>query len=87
MADEPQPLGVFERPGTSIRRLAQILLDLHRCRHGRLPGDPCGDCNGTSVGNALLPPGTVIGHTRHGDAIVVPSWGSHNDPQAWIQRP
>lgn len=62
------------------------MLDLHRCEHGRLQGDPCLSCDGPSRGNALIPPGTTIGHTLYGDEIVVPSWEDHNDPEKWVRR-
>lgn len=65
--------------------LARILLDLHRCEHGRLEGDNCFSCGGPSTGNLLLPPGMQIGHTLYGDRIVVPSWEEHNDPKKWVQ--
>ncbi len=67
-------------------RLARVLLDLHRCQHGRLEGDPCLTCGGLSAGNGLLPPGAVIGHDRYGDPIVMPSMDDHNDPRAWVRR-
>lgn len=63
--------------------LARLLLDLHRCEHGRTQGDPCFGCEGPSTGNLLLPPGTLIGHTVHGNPITVPSGAEHNDPKAW----
>jgi hypothetical protein len=69
-----------------VRGLASLLLDLHRCQHGRLEGDPCGGCDGTSTGNRLLRPGMTIGHTLYGDAIVMPSWENHNDPAEWVQQ-
>jgi len=65
--------------------LERILLDLHRCEHGRLAGDECLSCGGPSAGNLILPPGTLIGHTLYGDRIVVPSIQDHNDPESWIQ--
>ena len=69
------------------RALARLLLDLHRCEHGRTKGDPCFGCNGASTGNLLLPPGTVIGHTVHGHRITVPTWENHNEAKAWTQGP
>jgi hypothetical protein len=80
MADE-EP-----RKGRRIRSLEKILLDLHRCEHGRLQGDPCLTCGGPSAGNRIIPPGTVIGHTLYGEPIVVPSWEDHNDPEKWVSR-
>lgn len=65
--------------------LGRILLDLHRCEHGRLEGDQCLSCGGSSQGNQLLRPGTLIGHTLYGDRIVVPSIEDHNEPGNWIQ--
>lgn len=80
MADSGRPQDVLNS------RLARILLDLHRCEHGRLEGDPCLSCGGPSAGNQVVRPGSVIGHTRHGDEIVVPSWENHNDPESWVRR-
>lgn len=65
--------------------LARLLLDLHRCEHGRQQGDHCLSCGGPSTGNLLLPPGMHIGHTLYGDRIVVPPWEEHNDPKKWVQ--
>lgn len=65
--------------------LARILLDLHRCEHGRLEGDHCLSCGGPSTGNLFLRPGTHIGHTLYGHEIVVPSWEDHNEPKKWVQ--
>lgn len=65
--------------------LAKVLLDLHRCEHGRLEADPCLGCGGMSAGNTIIPPGTVIGHNRYGDEIVVPPWEDHNEPKKWVQ--
>ena len=65
--------------------LARLLLDLHRCEHGRLEGDHCLSCGGPSTGNLLLSPGTHIGHTLYGDRIVVPAWEDHNDPKKWVK--
>lgn len=67
-----------------ISRLGRMMLDLHRCEHGRQEGDPCLSCQGPSKGNPLLKPGTVIGHTVHGEAIVVPPVEGHNDPKNWL---
>lgn len=80
MADTGRPQDVLNS------RLARILLDLHRCEHGRLEGDPCLPCGGPSAGNQVVRPGSVIGHTRYGDEIVVPSWENHNDPESWVRR-
>jgi hypothetical protein len=81
VADERQV-----RAGDVTGKLARLLLDLHRCEHGRLQGDPCLACGGPSGGNRLLPPGTTIGHTRYGDKIVVPLWEDHNDPLKWVEQ-
>lgn len=67
-------------------RLAQILLDLHRCEHGRQQGDDCSGCGGHSRGNLLLRPGSVIGHTLYGQEIGIPAWEDHNDPEKWVRR-
>lgn len=78
MADRPREQDVING------RLARILLDLHRCEHGRLEGDPCLSCGGPSVGNRIMPPGSTIGHNRYGDSITVPSIEGHNDPKNWL---
>lgn len=67
-------------------KLAKLLLDLHRCKHGRLEGDPCVTCDGPSVGNEMLRPGMTIGHTLYGEPITVPSVEDHNDPRKWVTR-
>lgn len=67
-------------------KLAAVLADLDRCRHGRHQGDPCGpadDCDGTSAGNPWLRPGMVIGHGLRGDEIVMPDRDHKHDPAAW----
>jgi hypothetical protein len=66
--------------------LAAVLLDLDRCIHGRHDGDPCFDCEGgVSLGNRIIPPGTVLGHGLSGpeDLIVMPSRGKKHDLRAW----
>lgn len=69
------------------RELAQVLMDLDRCEHGRHAADSCTDCpDGQSTGNALLPPGTVIGTGRRKTKIVVPSPDRRRDPTAWRMR-
>lgn len=76
-----------DRPEAVYARLARLLMDLHRCEHGRHEGDSCFSCeDGTSNGNLLLPPGTVIGHTLYGHVIVVPPWEDHNDPEKWVRE-
>lgn len=57
------------RDGDRFRRL---VADLSRCQHGRHRGDVCSACGGSSVGNTLLPPGTVVGHDISGRPYVVP---------------
>ncbi|MEV4324300.1 hypothetical protein AB0J37_18870 [Microbispora rosea] len=64
--------------------LAQILMDLDRCEHGRHAAESCTGCpDGQSTGNQLLPPGTVIGTGRRSTKIVVPSPDRRRDPTAW----
>lgn len=67
-------------------KFARLLMDLHRCEHGRHEGDDCLDCGGRSTGNLLLQPGSVIGHTVHGLEIAVPAWEDRNEPGAWVRR-
>lgn len=64
---------------------ARLMMSLHRCEHGRHGGDECLGCGGSSTGNLLLPPGTVIGHTLYGNEIVVPALENHNDPLKWVR--
>lgn len=65
-------------------KLAQILMDLDRCEHGRHAADPCFACpGGHSTGNLLLPPGTRIGTDLYGRAIVVPPTDQRHEPKAW----
>lgn len=64
--------------------LGAILLDLDRCQHGRHQGDDCFGCDGgRSVGNPLLPPGTVIGYDISGRPYTVPERGDRHDPAMW----
>lgn len=67
-----------------VGRFGRILLDLHRCEHGRTEGDQCLGCGGPSQGNPLLPPGTAIGHTANGEPIIMPSREDRDDPNAWL---
>lgn len=67
-------------------KFARILMDLHRCEHGRHEGDDCLGCDGRSTGNLLLRPGSVVGHTVHGLEIVIPDWEDHNRPEKWVRR-
>lgn len=75
----------------------EMVLNLDRCPHGRHFGDTCagwrgpglfeGGCRGgTSLGNPLLPPGTVLGNAwRHNGHYQVPAHtDDHNKPEAWI---
>lgn len=69
-------------------KMAQLLADLNRCEHGRHETDACYSCEGgISHGNLILPVGTVIGHTVHGDEIVIPSWDDWHDTKKWVRRP
>lgn len=72
-------------------QLAQVLLDLDRCIHGRHPQDPCFSCpSGQSAGNPHLRPGQVIGYGLSGVPITVPDRdrGQHPaNPQDWFTRP
>lgn len=68
-------------------RLAQILMDLDRCEHGRHAADRCFGCpDGQSTGNLLLPPGTRIGTDVYGQPIVVPPVDQRRNPKAWRTR-
>lgn len=70
-----------------LTKLARILLDLHRCEHGRPEGGPCLSCSGPPVGSTFIPPGATTGHARHGDPIVAPPVEGHNGPESWVRRP
>lgn len=64
--------------------LAQVLLDLDRCQHGRHVVDPCPACpGGHSAGNPCLRPGLVIGHGPDGTLIRVPLAGYRHEAAAW----
>lgn len=67
--------------------LAAMVADLDRCPHGRHRGDVCSGvrgCDGPSLGNPLLPPGTVLGFDISGRPYVVPERiGARWDVQAW----
>lgn len=68
--------------------LAAMVADLDRCVHGRHRGDVClgtRGCGGPSVGNLLLPPGTVIGHDISGRPYTVPErTAAHRAVEAWL---
>jgi len=68
------------------KALAQVLLDLDRCMHGRHQGDECGSCNGPSKGNPNMPPGRVIGYGLYADPIVVPERADRHDAKAWRRK-
>lgn len=58
---------------SSDNAMANLLLALDRCDHGRHKDDPCQSCDGgKSLGNRYLVPGTRIGTNVNGHAIVVP---------------
>lgn len=65
---------------------AKILMDLDRCQHGRHAADRCLECpDGQSTGNLYLPPGTRIGTSVHGQAIVVPRSDRRRFFDEWYQ--
>lgn len=70
-------------------RLAELMLDLDRCEHGRHAKDPCSSCQREysvdNTGNTCLEPGERIGTTLYGKPIVVPERKDRYDPDAWIQ--
>lgn len=71
-------------PQQQTTALAQILMDLDRCEHGRHAADRCLDCpDGQSTGNLLMPPGTRIGTGLRGQPIVVPPTDKRREPDAW----
>lgn len=60
-----------------------LVSDLDRCVHGRHQGDVCSSCGGPSVGNELLPVGTVVGHDLGGHAYVAPPREQRHRIDAW----
>lgn len=67
-----------------IIALAQILMDLDRCEHGRHSRDQCFGCpSGQSAGNPFLKPGQQIGYFLDGHPIVVPEHERRYEPAAW----
>lgn len=63
-----------------------LLSDLDRCAHGRHMGDVCNGCpRQVSVGNALLPPGKIIGTSLGRNFMIkVPrDRNDRQDPRAW----
>lgn len=64
--------------------LAQILMDLDRCEHGRHAKDQCFDCpGGRSASNPFLKPGQQIGYGLDGHPIIVPEHDQRYDPKTW----
>lgn len=73
-----------------------MVMNLDRCPHGRHAGDTCagwrgpgqyeGGCHGgISLGNPLLPPGTVLGNAwRQNGHYQIPDHNDRNKPEAWI---
>lgn len=83
---------IASTPGPTPRRvnrlLAEVLLDLDRCAHGRHSAENCFGCpTGQSTGNVLLPAGTVIGHGQRGVPIIVPPAEDRDDWTAWRRLP
>jgi len=81
-----------ETPGARRdRQLAQILMDLDRCEHGRHAADSCFNCpGGQSAGNPHLERGSVIGYSYTGAPIRMPDShrGEHaSDVDAWRTMP
>lgn len=74
-----------------LAKLANILLDLDRCKHGRHSIDPCFSCpDGMSAGNPHLKPGEIIGYGLSGVPIRMPdrSRGEHPyDVESWRTMP
>lgn len=72
-------------------KLAQILMDLDRCEHGRHAADSCFNCpGGHSAGNPHLERGAIIGYRYTGAPIRVPDShrGEHtSDVDAWRTMP
>ena len=60
-----------------------LVSDLDRCEHGRHQVDACSSCGGPSVGNLLLPAGTVLGHTMDARPIVQPDRQDRGRIEAW----
>lgn len=66
-------------------RLARIVVDLDRCRHGQHEGDPCPSCEGgRSHGNPHLRPADTVGYSETGTPYTVPGApANYADPAAW----
>lgn len=83
----------LQQVANRARGLADLLLDLNRCEHGRHEGDACEGCADFSTGNpvALGPtasrvldvPERTIGFGPEGLPIVVPERARVHDPDAW----
>lgn len=66
--------------------LAAFLAALDRCEHGRHLADKCFDCpGGQSTGNLFLPPGTRIGTTLYGEAVVAPEMDVRRQLERWTE--
>lgn len=66
----------------------KLLGELDRCEHGRHEGDSCFSCPGQySPGNPLLPVGSRIGTTVHGNPIYMPKRGVRHLPDHWYVAP
>lgn len=73
-----------------LSALAEVLMDLDRCEHGRHEGDDCFGCaekiaGAASMGNPWAEAGTRrIGTLMSGKPIVIPAAHSDSrDPAAW----
>lgn len=64
-----------------------LVSDLDRCEHGRHEGDDCSGCGGPSVGNPMLPAGTVLGHDLSGNAYIVPERKEKHTIANWREGP
>jgi hypothetical protein len=62
----------------------QLAINIARCEHGRIQGDPCFSC---SEGVSPDQTGRGIGYSLDGACrLVVPPREKMNDPRAWYVR-
>lgn len=64
-------------------RMADIMLHLDRCEHGRHENDPCGSCGDRSRGNPHIRTGQILGYDLRGNRISMPSPEEKSNPAAW----
>jgi hypothetical protein len=67
--------------------LADVLLALDRCEHGRHAADTCTACpGGQSTGNLICPPGTRLGTDMYGRPILMPDPRVRYEAEYWLEE-